>query len=469
MSLKISRILHAGYLFESEGVKIVFDPIFENPFSRNCHAFPDVKFDRDQIRDLRLSAVFISHFHDDHCSLDSLNLLKRETPIYIYCLFEELATMIRELGFSQVHQLQIGSPVDVGPIRVLPLRALDSEVDSMFHISAAGINILNVVDSWINPEDMAELAKQAPWDLVLWPFQTLRETEVLSPSRALPASRSVPSEWVEQLRALSPQWIVPSSCQFIHESWSWFNQFLFPISYSEFEWHIGLSLPETTVMRMNPSVSIQLKYVQTEDRGGAGTRLSVERAESLSWVLPVGEQSLDYTCVDNLVPPPTGDIAKRFPALSEAQRKRVLEYCNHELIEKHNALGPSAEPYFRKTRIWRLSLYDHLGNRQDFHYQLKGGSLLALPGPQFPLAWLTEVPMWKLFSALEQGESLSSMYVRINDSVFEPSIEAEIELADVIEDPLIRSLFHGVFGAYQKEQLRRLQQGRIQGEKRDES
>ena len=99
MTLKISRILHAGYVFECNDTLIAFDPIFENPFSRNCYAFPDVRFDHDQIRNLKFAAVFISHFHDDHCSLESLDFLDRMTPIYIYCLFDELFSMVRELGF----------------------------------------------------------------------------------------------------------------------------------------------------------------------------------------------------------------------------------------------------------------------------------------------------------------------------------------------------------------------------------
>ena len=37
-ALTISRILHAGYVFECDGSRIAFDTIFENPFSRNCHA-----------------------------------------------------------------------------------------------------------------------------------------------------------------------------------------------------------------------------------------------------------------------------------------------------------------------------------------------------------------------------------------------------------------------------------------------
>ena len=103
--MKISRILHAGYIFEYGKTQIAFDPIFENPFSKNCYAFPNVKFNIEEIKKLKLAAVFISHYHDDHCSLESLNLLDRETPIYIYCIYDEMLTMIKALGFKKVHQL----------------------------------------------------------------------------------------------------------------------------------------------------------------------------------------------------------------------------------------------------------------------------------------------------------------------------------------------------------------------------
>ncbi|MFP5394376.1 MAG: MBL fold metallo-hydrolase, partial [Gammaproteobacteria bacterium] len=132
MTLTIARILHAGYQFSCDGVDILFDPIVENPFSRNCHAFPDVRFDLERVRALRPAAVFISHYHDDHCSLDSLDLLPRDTPIYLYCLFEELFDMLRALGFVHVHQLRTNVPVRIGPFTVTPREALDAEVDSMF-------------------------------------------------------------------------------------------------------------------------------------------------------------------------------------------------------------------------------------------------------------------------------------------------------------------------------------------------
>ncbi len=281
-ALKVSRILHAGYVFEHENVKLLFDPIFENPFSQNCHAFPQVRFDQVEIRKQKFAAVFISHYHDDHCSLASLDLIDRGTPIFIYCIHDELLDLLREFGFLRVEALQIGIGVKVGPFEIIPRLALDADVDSLFQIKVAGLNILNVVDSWIDSHSLQSLARSAPWDLVLWPFQTMREIEVLSPRRAKAAVNSLPAEWLTQLQLLKPRIIVPSSCQFKQEAWSWYNNALFPVSYRQFQQEIQQLLPESQVVRLNPSVTLLLH------------KNSFEYADPLSWVEPVGEQNVDY-------------------------------------------------------------------------------------------------------------------------------------------------------------------------------
>ncbi|MDG0815156.1 MBL fold metallo-hydrolase [Bdellovibrio svalbardensis] len=443
-NLKISRILHAGYVFECDQTQIAFDTIFENPFSRNCHAFPNVRFDHEQIRNLKLDAVFISHFHDDHCSFESLDFLDRKTPIYVYCLFEELFALIKELGFVNVHPLQIDVPVVVGAIEIIPRRALDSDVDSMFQIKAAGLNVLNVVDSWIDYSTLDELARMGPWDMVMWPFQTMREIEVIAPSRATAATGELPVEWVEQLTKLKPRYIVPSSCQFVLEDWSWYNQAFFPISYRQFQKEIESALPDSQVVRLNPSVSVTL------DQG------SLQQSSPLPWVLPVGDQDVDYDYRPELPPPRTAEIAQHFEPLTAQQTERVYEYCRVGLIEKYQLMDPPADMYFEKPRMWQLSVYDHKGEVRIFRYRLDGSSIEALADTQDPLSWTTEVPISKLYAALELGESLTSMYMRINDMVFAPEIEKEIQDADIVDDPLIRCLFNGFFGSYQIAQLKRI-------------
>lgn len=446
MTLKISRILHAGYVFECGNTQIAFDPIFENPFSRNCHAFPDVRFDCEKIRGLQFAAVFISHFHDDHCSLDSLDLLDRRTPIYIYCLFDELFAMVRELGFVNVTPLRVDVPVHVGAIEVIPREALDSDVDSMFQIKAAGLNVLNVVDSWIDPGALATLALDAPWDMVLWPFQTMREIDVLSPSRASAAPAALPEDWIAQLRVLDPRYVVPSSCQFLQEPWSWYNHAFFPVSYRQFRHEVEAALPAARVVRLNPSVSVTLD------------RRSLQASAPLDWVVPVGEQDVDYDYRENAAWPPTADIAARFPALTAAQTERVTDFCTTGLAARYRAMELPPESFFEKPRVWRLSVHDHAGTCTRFHYRVEGDRIELLEANDEPLSWTTEIPVSKIYAALELGESLTSMYMRINEAVFDAATEQDIVEADIVDDPLIRCLFDDAFGAYQAAQLRRIKE-----------
>ena len=446
MPLYISRILHAGYVFECEGTRIAFDTIFENPFSRNCHAFPSVRFDHAKIRQLRFDAIFISHFHDDHCSLESLALLDRSTPIHIYCLFDELFAMVRELGFVNVQPLAIDVPVQVGPLTVTPRIALDPDVDSMFQVEAAGLKVLNVVDSWIDPDTLPALVKHGPWDMVLWPFQTMREIEVLSPSRASPAPAHIPADWLAQLRALNPRHVVPSSCQFLQESWSWYNRAFFPISYRQFAAEIGAALPAARVVRMNPTVSMRLDHD------------ALTPAPALDWVVPVGEQDVDYEYDPQAEPAATGEIARRFPALSAAQAARVAAYCRSGLSDRYRAMELPEESFFEQPRLWRLSVFDHEGTETRYCYRVEKDSIEPAEAGSAPLSWTTEIPAAKLYAALELGESLTSMYMRINDVRFDDATERDLATAELVDDPLIRCLFNDAFGAYQAAQLRRLKE-----------
>lgn len=441
--LTVSRILHAGYVFECAGRRIAFDTIFENPFSRNCHAFPDVRFDVEAIRRQRFDAVFISHFHDDHCSLESLDLLDRATPLYIYCLFDELFDMVRQLGFTQVNALALDRTIDIGPFSVTPREAMDAEVDSMFQVRAAGMNVLNVVDSWIDDGVLSQLVAQGPWDMVLWPFQTMRELEVLAPTRHAAAPPGLPDEWIAQLKALAPRILVPSSCQFVQEPWSWYNRAFFPISYDRFAQEVGAALPDARIVRLDPSVSVRL------DAAG------LHPALPLPWVMPVGPQDVDYVYEGNAAPPPTSEIARHFAALGEAEQARVTDYCRQELAAKYGDTEAGSD-YFDQPRIWRLSVFDHAGQACHHYYRLDGERATPVDAGAGPLGWTTDIPAAKLYAALELGESLTSMYMRINDEIFDAGTERALLDADVVDDPLIRCLFGDTFGAYQAAQLRRL-------------
>lgn len=443
MPLKISRILHAGYLLECENARIAFDPIFENPFSLNCFSFPEVEFSPEKIKKLKLDAVFISHYHDDHCSFESLKLLDRDIPIYMFCQFEEIFTLLRELGFKNVFSLQLNNTISIGDFEILPRKALDEDVDSLFHIKYKNLNILNVVDSWIDYETL-DLLAQTEWNLILWPFQTMRELEVLSPLRATKAPRELPPEWKEQIKILNPQFIVPSSCQFKFEEWSWYNKFYFPISYESFSNQVSLLLPVVKVIRMDPSES----FLIGEN--------SVEKCGSLDWLrITTPDTIVDYEYDENLLAPDMSEVAKNFKSLNENQKERVISFCTREIIQKYTCLENLDTEYFKKERIWKLSLFDHNGMALDFFFSIsKDGINISEKKQKFE--WLTEIPIATLHEALENAASLNTLYIRINNCSFDPQTEKNLEEADPMQDPLLRCLYNGIFASYQKHQLKNI-------------
>lgn len=433
MALSISRILHAGYQFQCGDTKILFDPIFENPFSRNCFAFPSVNFDCNKIRELQIDAVFISHYHDDHCSFESLDYLDRQTPIYLYCEHEEIFGWLRELGFRKVIALELNGPVVVGDIEVIPRAALDPDVDSIFEIHGGGMSLLNVVDSWLDPRTLPQL-RSTRWDMVLWPFQTMREVAVLAPAHAEPAEVTLPPEWLDQLKMLNPRYMVPGACQFIHEPWSWYNEALFPITYRQFEKEVGDLLPETQVIRLNPSESVRL----SSD--------GLAPLAPLAWVTPQGSQDVDYEFNPKVILQTTAEIAKKFSALTPEEYSAVNDYCLSDILEKYRSMPPPQDEYFDNPRVWKLSVFDHEGIPTHFYYLVHQDKIDAVAKGAH-VDWLTELPAQKFSAALNHGEALTSMYLRV---------EALRKDIDVMEDPLIRCLFTGAFGGYQREQMRKL-------------
>lgn len=441
MPVNISRILHAGYIFESEGSKIAFDPIFEVPFSRNCYAFPPIQFDIEEVKKLHLDAVFISHIHDDHCSLESLNLLDRKTPIFIYSVTEEIPDLISRLGFASVTQIFVNRVIQIGSFEITPRRALDVDVDCLFQIQTKEHNILNVVDSWIDWETLELLKQQQPWDLILWPFQSMRELEVLSPIRFGFPDPEIPVEHLNQLRALNPRAVVPSSCQFLQEPWSWYNESFFPISYTFFETQIKKVLPDANVIRLNPGKSLQVKNHRFRWN------------PSLTWIIPTGDQDVDYTYNQNLKVPPLSEIAQKFELMNYDQKKRVEYFLKSEIPSIFQELDPLDSNYFLKPRIWELQTFSGLGENKKYLFRIDGKSLEPIANTQEPVAWLTEIAESKIYSALVNGESLSSLYIRINNIFFSAQIESELLDVDATMDPLVRCLFSKNPVSYQRAQL----------------
>ena len=355
--------------------------------------------------------------------------------------------MIEELGFKSVVSLETDQAISIGSFKITTRRALDSDIDSIFQIQVENLNILNVVDSWIDPETLDLLSDQKPWDLILWPFQTMLESDVIAPLMSPPPQTSVPTEWIEQLRRLNPRAIIASACQFTHEPDAWTNHSLFPISYATFIREVQTALPRALVRRLDPGVTLTLNSTAIESDG------------QLSWVKPIGDQNVDYEFRGFDHRPTASAFAQLASKLSVEQMQEVRSYCTSTLTQRYRDVGGSNDDYFRRSRRWRLKVYDSKGDAQVFNFCVRENEIEVDDSETAGGAdnvWITEIAASKLYSAIYQGEALTSLMIRVNDATPHHALARALREADVFEDPLIRCLYNEDVVNYQRLQLESL-------------
>jgi len=111
-SLAATFVGHSTVLLESDGVRVLTDPLLRlrvGALIRHSPLPPAAVY-RD------LDAVIISHAHLDHLDVPSLRLIDKDTPV-----LAPLATkrLIKRLGFADVTEMEPGQERDVGPVRIV--------------------------------------------------------------------------------------------------------------------------------------------------------------------------------------------------------------------------------------------------------------------------------------------------------------------------------------------------------------
>lgn len=362
--------------------------------------------------------------------------------------------MIQELGFEDVHLLELGHTYQFGTFQVTPQKALDESIDCLFSIQHRDVHILNVVDAWIHPDSRSWLQQHSPWDLVLWPYQNMQEIEVLCPEVQTTSAEEkfkIPEELRSELHALQPKTLIPSSCQFKFEPWSWHNDKYFPISYASFASQIKDFLPSTKVVRLDPGMGL------------SWTESGWTKTDDLFWVKRIqnqtGDEINDYTFDKTSLIPSTDEVSGYFPKLKDAEKNQVLEYIKTGMLDQLHKLAEDLHPYFRQSGLWQLNLYESEDSLSEIRIKLP--SFHVIPSNDQlndlrPILWTTSIPFWTAHKTLSQGASLSSSYVRVNEHL---SPEQRTKLPNDIsplDDLLIQTLFAQPSLAFQKNQLQRL-------------
>ena len=143
MAPSFKKVGHACLIVSFEGHSILLDPWFGTPVNYGVfHAFPAPSVPTEKEIN-ELSAIHISHIHDDHCDLTTLRALPKHLPVLIGKFKnKEFYHRVVGLGFSNVIEIDPGARFQIGSLElsIFPKLPFDGTFDSSVVLTAAGKN-----------------------------------------------------------------------------------------------------------------------------------------------------------------------------------------------------------------------------------------------------------------------------------------------------------------------------------------
>src|SRR5262245_31578751 len=118
--LETTFIGHQGWMFATQGARILVDPLLVEPFGHEGGVgvvWPPRQLDVAAMGPL--DAVFFSHEHEDHFNIPSVNRLSRDIALYMpERSSSAMRRILKEIGFK-VSLLSPGKAVEInGELRV---------------------------------------------------------------------------------------------------------------------------------------------------------------------------------------------------------------------------------------------------------------------------------------------------------------------------------------------------------------
>lgn len=164
---------HQGWAFHSDRAFVLVDPLLREQFgdaqALDYQVFPPRQLDHAKIPPL--TALVLTHEHDDHFDIPSLALVARDVPIYLSARSSIAARQIlAEMGFAEVRPLIPGVAVKLGDLELAPLTGdhvtvnCGDEWDALpflvRHTGGAG-SFFTMVDLTITEQHVAWAAERA--------------------------------------------------------------------------------------------------------------------------------------------------------------------------------------------------------------------------------------------------------------------------------------------------------------------
>lgn len=173
--MKLHAFGHASYLVETaSGAKILLDPVLGSQFQQGLFSpFPGRVISLQKLRDV--SAVLLSHRHQDHFDVASLSNLPRTARV-LMPRDSMMVGVVKALGFSDVTLLSAGSPQPVLDLIVTPTPSIGNPAECGFLLSDGTKTIWNQVDTAVSPALVHKITRgREPIDLAILRWQPLND------------------------------------------------------------------------------------------------------------------------------------------------------------------------------------------------------------------------------------------------------------------------------------------------------
>lgn len=241
--MKLTNLGGATAIVEHKGKRILTDPWLDDGiFHGAWYHYPPLKVSVSDIG--HVDYIYISHIHEDHCSLGTLSQLNRDAEVIIADKnpnFVDKFLKSNGLIFKRVYKVPPRSPIEIVPgmivdvIEADPANEMAFAVDSALVLQWDGFTIYNANDCQPYPDAVEYIKANYQVDLALLPYSggsgypacylNLTNAEKATQAQKILDKRL--DHFKQVTTEIAPRWVMPFADQYvIAGSRSHLNQYI---------------------------------------------------------------------------------------------------------------------------------------------------------------------------------------------------------------------------------------------------
>jgi L-ascorbate metabolism protein UlaG (beta-lactamase superfamily) len=173
--MKIKYFTNSMVLISGNNLSILCDPwiTFDAKSNTNLYNFPETKYTKKEIKDIKPDYIYITHTHADHFDKNTLELFSKDTPV-LCADYENNFTErnLKSLGFKNVIVCKKDETFKFNDLDECNLfvAEINPEVDSFGIFKIDGTTMLNANDVIHSKKQMDEIGKNFNIDLAMIPY-----------------------------------------------------------------------------------------------------------------------------------------------------------------------------------------------------------------------------------------------------------------------------------------------------------